>query len=362
MTTHDTGDYGGPATLGERLNRFIGVVTGDPIARADRDMLHVLDALKALSGPDAIEDQTPATARSRPSMGDAVRAVVAGGGGAAEDDRVTAHDILYPATDGDLPARIYRPSGPIEARPIVLFFHAGGFVLGDPRHDDPTPRAIAAKTGAVVVAAGYRLAPEHKFPAAHEDAVEAYRWIIEEAEALGGDAARVAVAGESAGGNLALNVAIAARDLGLPAPAHVALICPMVGVDMETPSYAINEHAAPLNKAAMGWFLGHALPEASAQDDPRMDLIGRAELSGLPPVTIVTAEIDPLRWEGHALAEKMSDAGCEVNALDFEGVTHGFFAAGAVVRDARLAQDAVARDLRAALEVEERWARVCRAM
>lgn len=366
MSMHENSDDGVHPTsvhptLGERVSRFIGVVTRDPIARADLDMSRVLDELKAL-GAEPIEDLTPAEARRQPTPADAVKALVERSGAEPADDGVTAHDILYPGADGDLPARIYRPAGDHGGRPIVLYFHGGGWVFADIAAYDAAPRAIAAKTGAVVVSAHYRQAPEHKFPAAHDDALDAYRWVLEEAAMLGGDPARIAVMGESAGGNLAINVAIAARDAGLPAPVHQVLVYPVAGVDMATPSYAINEHAKPLNKAMMGWFLGHVLSDAQSQDDPRLDLVGRADLAGLPTTTLVTAEIDPLRSEGWALTEKLRAAGVEVNAIDYEGVTHEFFGMAEVVRDARLAQEAVARDLMAAFDANERGARAARAL
>ncbi|GLK80240.1 alpha/beta hydrolase [Methylopila turkensis] len=361
MSMHDHADVHVHPSLLERGRRFIGAVTRDPNARADLDVARVVDQLKAL-GQQPIEDLTPEEARRQPTVADAVRAVRAEVAIEPAPREAFAHDVSYPAAEGDLPARVYRPAGVEGQLPIVLYFHGGGFVLGGVAAYDAAPRAIAARAGVVVVSAGYRLAPEHKFPAAHDDAVEAYRWVLEEAAALGGDPARVAVMGEDAGAALALHVCVAARDEGLPLPVHQALICPMAGVDLETPSYAINEHARPLNKAMVGWFFGHALPDAQTQDDPRVDLVGKADLSGLPPATLVTAEIDPLRSEGWALAEKLRDAGVAVNAIDYEGATHGFFGMGEVARDARLAQDAVARDLACAFARDERWTRIGRAL
>jgi len=361
MSIFESGQSLGGPSVGEQVARFLGAVRGDPVARADLDMTRVLEELRALA-PEPIEDLTPEAARRQATPSDAVKAVIEKAGLEIAPDGVISSDVRYPGAEDDLPARIYRAFGDGTARPIVLYFHGGGWVFADLDAYDATPRAIAARTGAVVVSAHYRLAPEHKFPAAHDDAIEAYRWVIEEAEALGGDPSRIAVMGESAGGNLAINVAIAARDQGLPPPTHQVLITPVAGVDMETPSYQINEHARPLNKAMMGWFVGHALADALAQEDPRLDLVGRADLRGLPPTTLITAEIDPLRWEGQALAEKLRAAGVAVNAVDFEGVTHEFFGMSEVVRDARLAQEAVARDLLAAFAPDERWARVGRAL
>jgi acetyl esterase/lipase len=348
-------------TLGERVSRILGVVLGDPAAKAELDMARVLEELKALA-PEPVEDLTPQEARRQPWLAHAVRSLTRKAGAALPDAHVRAHDVVYPGSDGDLPARIYRPEGAEGGLPIVLYFHGGGFVLGDLDSYDAGPRAIASRANVVVVSACYRRAPEHKFPAAHDDAVEAYRWAIEEAEGLCGDGQRIALMGEGAGANLAINVAIAARDLGLRPPVHQALIYPAVGVDMETPSYVVNEFARPLNKAMMGWFIGHALLGADQQQDPRIDVVGRADLSRLPSTTIVTAEIDPLRSEGQALAERLRAAGVSVNAVDYEGVTHDFFGMGDLVRHARSAQEVVARDLAAAFAQAERGARSGRAL
>lgn len=361
MSTPDDDDFSATPTLGERVSRLSGAVSGDPTAKAEIDMARVLEELKAL-GAQPIEDLTPDEARRQPNQADAVRSLLAKSGVEPTAYPVASHDVSYPGAECDLPARIYRPTGAEGGSPIVLYFRGGGWVLGDLDAYDATPRAIAARTGAVVVSADYRRAPEHKFPAAHDDAVEAYRWALEEAQGLGGDGTRIALLGESAGGNLAINVAIAARDQGLPAPVHVALIYPIVGVDMFTPSYRINEFARPLNKAMVGWFLGHALFDAREREDPRIDVVGRADLAGLPPTTILTAEIDPLRSEGQALAERLRAAGVAADLVDYEGVTHNFFGLIDVVRQARSAQELVAQNLMAAFARDQRGARAGRAL
>ncbi|GLK67090.1 alpha/beta hydrolase [Hansschlegelia plantiphila] len=345
MSTPD--DNAPQPTLGQRVTRMLGAVSGDPLARAELDMARVLEELKLL-GAEPIEDLTPEEARRQPSAADAARSLLAKMGVAPHDDRVASHDVTFPGADGELPARIYRPEGAGAGLPTIVYFHGGGWVYGGLDDYDASPRAIAERTGSLVLSAHYRLAPEHKFPAAHDDAVAAWRWALQSAKAFGGDGERFAVMGESAGGNLALNVAIAARDRMLTPPLHMALVYPIAGSDLATPSYRANETARPLNKAMMLWYFGHALLGPAERDDPRIDLVGRADLSRLPPATLVTAEIDPLRSEGHALAEKLRAAGSAVTELDVEGVTHGFFGLGDIVRHARSAQDLVARDLAAA--------------
>lgn len=350
------------ATFGERVTRLLGAVAGDPVARAELDMARVLEELKAL-GAEPIEDLTPEEARRQPSPADAVSSLMAKYGIADPDDDVRSKDMLYPGAERDLAVRVYRPAAErAPPAPIVVYYPGGGWVLSDLDDYDASARALCSRTGAVVLSFETRRAPEDKFPAAHDDAVAAYRWALANAQALGGAPDRVAVAGESAGGNLAINVAIAARDREMVPPVHLALIYPLAGVDMTTPSFRINEFARPVNKATIGWYLGHALFGVGQTDDPRLDLVGRADLSGLPPVTILTAEIDPLRSEGRDLAEKLRESGVAVNAVDFEGVAHGFFGMGAIVRHARTAQGLVARDLSAAFAADERGARAGRAL
>lgn len=361
MQTSQPLDPNAPESFGERVTRIIGTVSGDPTARAELDMARVLEELKAL-GAEPIEDLTPDEARRQPTPADAVSSLMARYGIPAADDDVRAEDRTYPGAEGALTVRVYRPANLSSPAPIVVYYPGGGWVLSDLDDYDASARAIAARAGAILLSFETRRAPENKFPAAHDDAVAAYRWTLDNAEALGGSAELVAVAGESAGGNLAINVAVAARDREMVPPVHLALIYPLAGVDMTTPSFRINEHARPLNKAMIGWFLGHALFGAEERADPRLDLVGAAELSDLPSTTVLTAEIDPLRSEGQALAEKLRSFGVPVNAVDFEGVSHGFFGMGDIVRHARSAQEIVARDLAASFGVEQRNARAGRAI
>lgn len=361
MSTPENLDPHGNPTFGERVTRIIGAVSGDPIARAELDMARVLDELRAL-GAEPIEDLTPDEARHQPTPADAVSSLMAKYGIPASDDFVQSQDVTYAAAECELPARVYRAPGGDGVRPIVVYYPGGGWVLSSLDDYEASARAIAARTGAIVVAFETRKAPEDKFPAAHDDAVAAYRWALDQAEALGGAPDRVAVMGESAGGNLAINVAIAARDREMVPPVHLALIYPLAGVDMTTPSFRINEFARPLNKAIIGWILGHALMGVDQKEDPRLDLLGRADFSGLPTTTILTAEIDPLRSEGLDLGERLRSSGVTVNAFDFEGVSHGFFGMGDIVRHARSAQEIVARDLCASFGSDERGSRIGRAL
>ena len=247
-----------------------------------------------------------------------------------------------------MPARIYRPenTAPDHPLPVVLYFHGGGFVIADLDVYDASPRTIAKLAKCIVVSAEYRQAPEHKFPAAHDDAFAAYKWVLDNAASFGGDPERIALLGESAGGALALATSIKARDEGLPLPVRQVLVYPIAGVDMETKSYRLYADAKPLNKAMMQWFVGHYLNGEQDKLDPRIDAIGQANLSDLPKTTIINAEVDPLCTDGELLAAKLKDVGVDVNHHVFYGATHEFFGMGAVVGEAKLAGGIAVMDLR----------------
>ncbi len=333
-------------------------LSGDALAReADQDMRRVLDSLQKL-GPKPIETLSPEEARTQPTPTDAVMAVIRERGKDPAKLKaatgVTTQDMTYPIADGmTQKVRIYKPEPssrtPNRALPVVVYFHGGGFVIGDLDVYDGGPRALADKADAIVVSVEYRHAPEHKFPAQHQDAFAAYEWVLKNAAQWGGDPARVAVAGESAGGNLAANVAIMARDRNIQKPVHMLLVYPVAGVDMTTPSYIRFANAKPLNKAMMEWFIKTTVkPEDMAS--PMLDLVGKADLRNLPGATVITAEIDPLMSEGRALADKLRQAGSSVRYHNYSGVTHEFFGMDAVVRDADRAQDYAARNLVDAFE------------
>lgn len=197
-----------------------------------------------------------------------------------------------------------------------------------------------------MVSVDYRLAPEARFPAQHDDALAAYQWAAAHAESIKGDPRRLALAGESAGGNLALATAIAARDRGLPAPLHVLAVYPIAqAANLATPSYRDSEYAKPLNKAMMGWFTEWSFTRVEDERDPRIDLIN-ANLKNLPPVTLISARIDPLRSDADLLGAALTNAGVRVTHKVYDGVTHEFFGMAAVVAKARQAQAFAGSQLR----------------
>ena len=299
------------------------------VARPDERMQLVLDELQAL-GPKPIPQLTAKEARQQPTPADAAKQLLQKEGkSTAPDAAVSSMDRTIPGAAGPLPARVYKPkdaSGPL---PVVVYYHGGGWVIADKAVYDGGARSISKTANAIVVSVDYRQGPEHRFPAAHDDAFAAYQWVVKNAASLGGDPKRVAVAGESAGGGLAVATAMMARDRKVQMPIAVVSVYPIAGTDTTTPSYEENAAAKPLDRPMMSWFFANYLRGAEDREDPRVNLVA-ADLSGLPPTTIINAQIDPLRSEGEMLAERLRDAGVEVEQRTYQGVTHEFFGMGMV--------------------------------
>jgi len=318
-------------------------------AKPDMAMGKVLDTLAGLGGKP-IETLTPQEARQQPTPTDAVKTILRE---TIKDEDPTlgiqTRDITIDGAAGPLQARIYSPDlNSTDLKPLVVYFHGGGFVIADLDVYDGGPRGVSRFADVVVLSVHYRQAPENKFPAAHDDAIAAWKWALANAQSIGGDPRRIAVMGESAGGNLAINVSIAARDQALQAPVHQVLVYPLVGTDLNNESYRENATAKPLNKPMIEWFVKHTFADESALSDPRVDVVGLAHLHGLPSSTVICAEIDPLRTEGEKLAEKLEAAGVDVRHKTFNGSTHEFFGMGLVVPDAAVAQQFAAHELKRA--------------
>lgn len=313
-------------------------------ARPDSDMQEVLDAFASL-GPQPIETLTPQEARRQPTVADAVRKVLVQRGASTEPEPgVTVTHAHVPTSNGDIPIHIYTPdgSGPF---PVMVYYHGGGFVIADTQTYDASIRSLAKEAQAIMVAVDYRQAPEHPFPVAPEEAYAAYLWTRGHAAEFNGDPRRVAVGGESAGGNLATVVSLMARDRNVAPPQHQLLIYPVVDDDMTRPSYGKHAQAKPLNKPMMEWFFRHY---GGNPAHPYALPMKAASLAGLPPATVITAEIDPLQSEGEAYAERLKQDGVPVACKTYGGVTHEFFGMGAVVRKAREAERYAGRALRQA--------------
>ena len=317
---------------------------GDPLTgtkyKATKDMAAVLKTLKGLRGK-SIEKLTPAEARQQPTVADAVKAVLASQGRDSDPAKVvpgvTSMDTTIPGPAGALPVRVYTPagSGPF---PVVVYFHGGGWVIANKEVYDGGARGLSKAANSIVVSVDYRLAPEAKFPAAWDDALAAYKYVAMNAAKMKGDSHSLALAGESAGGNLAVSTAIAAEAGGLTAPKAVIAVYPVTQTgNMTTASYVDSADAKPLNKAMIAWFVDKLITNPSDKTDPRLDVI-HAKLAGLPPVTIINAEIDPLRSDGELLEQALRQAGVKVDRKLYKGVTHEFFGTAAVVSEAQDAQ------------------------
>jgi acetyl esterase len=316
--------------------------------KPDSDMKTVLDAFKDQK-PKPIDTLSAEEARMQPTPADATKAVIT-----KKDGKFTPtpmakiEERMIQGAEGMIPARIYWPSE-TKNLPVIVYYHGGGFVIATNDTYDASARALAKQSDAIVVAVEYRKAPENKFPAAHEDAFAAYKWVLQNAASINGDSKRIAVAGESAGGNLALNTAMRARDEKIQIPIHELLIYPVAGTDMNTESYKTNKDAKPLNKAGMEWFMKNYSRTPADAQDKRLNLLS-ADFKGLAPATIITAEIDPLMTEGQKLSERMKSQGVQVDYKNYNGVTHEFFGMAPVVDEAVSAQGFATSNLRKAFE------------
>lgn len=261
-----------------------------------------------------------------------------------------AQDMEIPLQGRTLAARLYVPNGVAERPGLTLYFHGGGWVIGTLETHDTTCRALARASGNPVLSVAYRLAPEHRYPAAVEDCYDALVWARDNAAPLGIDPDKLAVAGDSAGGNLAAAVAIAARDRAGPGLRHQFLAYPVTARDFTLPSYQQNGSGEFfLSTASMEWFWNHYLGEMSAEAAPLAAILDTPDLSGLPEATVITAEFDPLRDEGMLYAARLRDAGVEVDADVAPGMIHGFISMFEAVPDAMPWIERAGSRLRAAL-------------
>jgi acetyl esterase len=252
-----------------------------------------------------------------------------------------------PGPDGDIPVRIYTPAG-TGPFPVFVNLHGGGWVIGDLETSDAACRDLCRTAGCVVVSVDYRLAPEHPFPAAVEDSFAATVWAAAHMAEIGGNG-RLAIGGESAGGNLATVVCQRARDAGGPAIDFQLLLYPVTDSDLERPSYQANGSGYLLEKDTMAWFWDLYCPNPANRTNPAASPLRAADLTGLPPALIVTAEFDPLRDEGEAYAAALEAAGGTAEALRFDGLVHDFFATAQVFQSSRKAFEEVCRKLKTAL-------------
>jgi len=260
-------------------------------------------------------------------------------------------DLVADTDAGAVPVRIYRPSSVPDATalPVFVFYHGGGWVIGDLETHDVQCRQVTAEAGISVVAIDYRLAPEHKFPAAVDDAWAATRWVVANAAKLGVDPSRLAVGGDSAGGNLAAVVALMARDHGAPVIKLQVLVYPVTDVAAESRSYSDFADGYMLTRDSMRWFVAHYLKTGDDASDWRVSPLRAASHRGVAPALVVTAGFDPLRDEGAAYAERLREAGVTVDYVCYGGMVHGFMPMGRLIETGNRGLAHVAASLRDAL-------------
>ena len=313
----------------------------------DDRMLAILQRLDSMGGKP-IEGLTPAEARKQPTPTDAVMALVRENNVPMPPSMVDTMGKEIPVKGGSIHARVYTPKSGTAPYPVIVYYRGGGWVIANLNVYDASCRGLAEQANAIVVSVDYRMGPEHKFPTAHEDAFAAYQWVLKNAASMNGDPKRIAVAGESAGGNIAANVSIMARDKKIMMPVHQVLIYPVVGDNLEAPSVQQYAFAKPLNKAMLPWFFQHYF---RTTDDGKTTMISfDTNLKGLPSTTIIAAELDPLTSGGEMLRDWLKKADVSVNYEVYKGVTHEFFGMAILLDDAKKAQEVAAKDLKKAFE------------
>lgn len=268
-------------------------------------------------------------------------------------DRVELASVIDQSLDtnvGEVPVRIYTPVKSEETLPVFVYYHGGGWVIGNLESVDIPCRQIAAKSQCVVVSVDYRLAPEHKFPSAIDDSYAVIEWLISNAEELNIDASRIAVGGDSAGGNIAAAVSLKARDLGLNAIVQQVLIYPVTDYNLKTSSYFDYADGYFLTKDTMQWFWNHYLNSDSDGESPYASPLKATNLKDLPPALVITAEYDPLRDEGEAYAKKLQEAKIPVQLKRYDGVIHGFFWMAGLLEEGADAIELVSNTLSKAFE------------
>jgi acetyl esterase len=305
--------------------------TLDPQAQA------LLDVMRCSAAPP-LPTLTPAQAREQ------MRAALIGRG--APPPLHLVSDVALPAPHGPLGLRLYRPAGgPL---PVALFLHGGGWTVNDLDTHDRMCRLIAARSGWLLAALDYRRAPEHPHPAVLEDALLAYRWLIDSAHRIGATGAlRPALIGESAGGTTAASLSLLLRDLGAPSPSYQALAYPATDQFDRWPSYRERGTGYTLTRDELEWYFGHYLPGGADPDDPYLFPLAAEDLHGLPPTLVMTAEFDPLRDEGIAYAEKLAAAGIAVRHVHAADQMHGFLLLERIIPRAGALLEVLAGALRA---------------
>jgi acetyl esterase len=345
----------GAALIDHVRDRSSGRVKGfgtDASGLLDPQAQRIMDAYSAL-GPKPLEILKPATARRQPSLADAVGRILTEDGRSTEPETVgEVRNLTFTGPAGAVPVRVYAPTTVgTEPLPVILWSHGGGFVLFDVDTYDASCRGLVTKTGAIVVSPQYRRAPEHAFPASHDDVLATYYWIREHAGEFGGDPTRIAVGGESVGATMAAATCLQLHDAGEQLPVAQVLVYPLTTTELRGDSMSDSADAHPLNRPLLSWMAMHAfagVPEAAT--DRRINLLGLTpdELGAMPPTLVITAERDVLRSQGEEFARHLEKAGVPSTLSRYDGVMHQFFGAAAVLDKAEQAQREAAAHLLAA--------------
>jgi acetyl esterase len=299
----------------------------------------VVDAVTALN-LKPIPQSTPDEAR------ESMRTRTAALGPVEEVPAVADHRV--PVTGGEITVRVYSPGGH-GPHPVLVYYHGGGWVIGDLYTHDGICRSIVNAAGCAVASVDYRLAPEFRYPTAVEDSYAALLWTAANASRLGLDPARIAVGGDSAGGNLAAVVALLARDRRGPRLLLQVLIYPVTNYDFSTPSYRENATGYLLTAEDMRWFWRHYLAREEQGREPNASPLRAKSLADLPPALVITAGCDPLRDEGEAYAQRLREAGTAVTLTQYPGMFHGFARMTRILDQSRVLLDEMAGQLRKAL-------------
>lgn len=296
----------------------------------------MLEQMAAAGGP-ALSDMAPAAGREmyrsmQPATG--------------QPELHAVRDSAAAGPGGDIPVRIYEP-GPGANRPCLVYFHGGGWVIGDLDTHDGVCRKLALLADCVVIATHYRLAPEDPYPASLDDCYATVEWAAANAAALGIDASRIAVGGDSAGGNLSACVALRARDTSGPALVFQLLVYPVTNTSFDTPSYAENGEGYMLTLDSMEWFWNHYLSgPQNDRSDPMVAPMRADSLAGLPAACVITAEFDPLRDEGENYGKQLQEAGVSTHIKRYDGMIHGFYTMSDLLPDGQAALELSAAQLR----------------
>jgi len=326
----------------------VTLLAGRPEVRDGQTLdpqLQLLLRLMAATGLPRLESLSPVEARAffRASAGLLTHAP-------ARMSRVL--DRAVPGPDGDVAVRIYIPRAGHSPHPVLVYYHGGGWTVGDLDTHDSVARAFADEGECIVVSVDYRMGPEHRFPAAVDDSVAAFAWVAAHAAEFGGDATRLAVGGDSAGGNLAAVVAQQTLAGGARCPDFQLLIYPVTDLGAESESYETFADGFYLTRVLMRWFAGNYIADPAQRLDPRASPLRAGSLAGLPSAFLLTAGYDPLRDEGKAYANRLLEAGVDVEYRNYDSLIHGFLSMGGVVREARRAFDDAVAALRIGLGVD----------